>query len=212
MNIVPNCFRAIILSPFISLGLSMTMLAQGSTQATELQAKSVAVVLTSEFCSTLKMGVAYGIKQQFPVGRLTCARLASSIEPPFSKIRTLAALPKPSEVQEDFVLVPKFIDINITFTSTAWGKRQMIVLMEIQALDKTGNPIWIETIKGTGEHKMGSAFGNVQKSADLLTDDAISDLLRNFEKSVSRVPDFKSVSGALDEPSTGQTGPTSTNR
>jgi hypothetical protein len=142
------------------------------------------LVLTADFCtSELKRGNWGGYKEKFSIGEKLCPLLESELPSLFASMKKSDHVPAPNATDADVVLVPKVGDIG----ATAGRKRELVVVVEWTALDRSGKTLWVQTIQATGQGKAGSAFSH-GKNMRLLSDDAVKDALAKSEEAIRSAP------------------------
>ncbi|MGD0631546.1 MAG: hypothetical protein ABR987_19620 [Terracidiphilus sp.] len=138
---------AVILTSF-----SLTARSQTASPPEQKLDLNVAVVLDPDLCATkIKKN-----HETFEVGRAACDLFKSALEQGFSSVTSVATTGDAAGAQ--VILVPRFVDLSATKTMGAFSTRELTVLLEWTAKDKSGRTVWIETVQGAGKNHMGNGF------------------------------------------------------
>jgi hypothetical protein len=144
-----------------SLVLPMTCVAAlGQTPQTSLAPDmriglKTALVLTPEFCATKTKKGTWGINEEkFPIGKAACQQLEPALLNVFPNLTRVEAASSARDAE--LVLVPRFVDIGETQNTTAFTRRELVILVEWTAKNKSGNTVWIETVQGSAKHIEGN--------------------------------------------------------
>jgi hypothetical protein len=158
---MPNLHRQVVsasMAVLFSLGC-LTTYARGQAAQTATQPLSLraALVLTPEFCATKSKKGTWMINQEtFPVGKTACAEFEPILKTAFSSMTKVEDASAVGDAQ--VILTPRFVDVGASQRMLAYGDRELTVVVEWTARDKSGKLVWLETIQGTGKKHMGNAF------------------------------------------------------
>jgi hypothetical protein len=178
----------------LPLGLG-AQAAQPASQAVSLNAT---LVLTPEFCATKTKKGTWGINQEtFPVGKTACQELEPIIKTAFTSFSRVEDPAKTADAQ--LVLTPKFVDVGATQKTFAFSNRELTVLIEWTARDKSGKPVWIETIQGTAKRHMGNAFTH-GSNVKHIVEDAVKDLAEQAVAKIEASPEIAKVAAPPAKP------------
>ena len=97
------------------------------------------LVLTPDQCSEeSKKGDWVIGKEKYRMGELLCPTAESAVQQVFEKYTRVETLPEKGSAPGKIVLRPKLVDLEATKTTTAFGKRKMVLLVEWTATDESG--------------------------------------------------------------------------
>lgn len=176
---------------YIATLMSTILLAGQAPVAMEQRPLSVsaALVLTSEFCGTIhRRRTVWLDKEKFPVGKFVCPAAAAMAGHVFSSVEVFDHKPAADETAATILLTPKLVDTNAT--STAWGKREIIVLLEWTATDRDGKDLWIQTVQGSGTGGAGNTFTKRKQKKKILRR-AVDDLMAVSRLRLSESPELR---------------------
>lgn len=190
--------RCFIVASLLLCALALpAALATASGQTTpSVDAKlavKAALVLTPEFCAT-KFGedhTFFKVEQAFYVGKAACESLEPALNTVFSGLTRVDAASSAGDAQ--VVLLPRFVDVNATKRLKAHANRELIVLLEWTAKDRSGNTLWIETVQSSETHQQGRSHGQQKRNAQLLTEDAAKDLAAQSAGKMAASPELRKL-------------------
>ena len=175
-------FSLIAVALFVLCCLPMKLSGQAAQPASQPVSLKAALVLTPEFCATKTKKGTWGINQEtFPVGKTACEELEPIIKTAFTSLTRVDDPAKATD--EQLVLTPKFVDVGATQKAFAFSNRELTVLIEWTARDKSGKTVWIETIQGTAKRHMGNAFTH-GSNVKHIVEDAVKD---DGEQAVAKI-------------------------
>lgn len=90
----------------------------------------------------------------------------------------------------DAVLVPKVVLFERTQPPTIYGQQTTTLSVEWRLKGRTGETLWVDTIKGQSTTKMGS---NPKKSATVQVQAAFDQLFKETYKSMTSSPDVRNI-------------------
>ncbi len=164
-------------SSLIGLLFGVTALAQGPDRL-PLKAD---LVLSPEFCG-LKKRQSMAIKDVLNLGKAACPKLQAELSAIFSDLRRVDAAPAVGTSTAQIVVIPKFVDVSATQPLVPSSQRKLVITLEWTIQDSAGRPIWLQTVQGSSQHKLGWVV--TTKGVTALVDAAIDDLA---EESVTRM-------------------------
>jgi hypothetical protein len=164
-------------SNLIGLLFCLTALAQGPDKL-PLKAD---LVLSPEFCG-LKKRQSLTFNDVLNVGKAACPKLQDKLGAIFSDLRRVDSAPPGGNSAGEVVLIPRIVDVNSTEPLVPSSQRKLVITLEWTIQDLAGHPIWLQTVQGSSQHKLG--WFVTKKSMTALVDAAIDDLM---EESVSRI-------------------------
>jgi hypothetical protein len=151
------------------------------------------LVLTPEQCKMKsEKGNWMSGKEKYEVGKLLCPAAESVVQQVFEKFTRVETVPSKENTTNKVLLTVQFIDLEATKTMTAFGKRKMVLLVEWTATDETGKVIWVQTIEGNAEGKMGNAF-TAGKNRKKLLENAKNDLIAKSVEAMKQSPEFRKL-------------------
>ena len=165
------------LSSLAALLFGLTALAQGPNRL-PLKAD---LVLSPDFCATKKRQ-SMAIKDVMNVGKAACPKLQDKLGAIFSDLSRVDAAPAVGASAAQVILIPKFIDVSSTQPLVPSSQRKLVITLEWTIQNSAGRPIWLQTVQGSSQHKLGWIV--TTKGVTALVDAAIDDLV---EESVSRM-------------------------
>jgi hypothetical protein len=177
------------LALIFAFGLSAPMAAQPVTPKLKLDAE---LVLTPEFCSAeLKSGNGFStVKDRYQIGEKLCPLLEAELPSLFTSLRRSEGVPAPNATSAGVILVPKMGDIG----ATRGNKRELVVVVEWTALDRTGKTLWVQTIEATVQGKAGSAYTH-GKHLKAMTVEAANAVLAKSEDAIRSAPQLIKLAG-----------------
>jgi hypothetical protein len=143
----------------------------------------------------------HSIHETYEVGKAACAELEPALKGVFLSLIRVAAPPPPEEAQ--VVLLPRFVGASTTRPEFAYSKRKMIVFLEWTVKDKSGRTIWIETVQGSAEHNLGTAF-TIDKNLKLIVKDSVRDAAEQSASKMSSAQELRKVATGLTVPALAQ--------
>jgi len=159
--------------------------AKTSTQPVSLAA---ALVLTPEFCATKSKKGTWGINQEtFPVGKSACKELDPILKTAFSSLKTVNEASGAGDAQ--LILTPKFVDVGATQKAFAFASRELTVIIEWTARDKTGKTVWIETIQGSAKRHQGNLF-TAGSNLKHIVQDSVKDVAEQAVTKIEASPEI----------------------
>jgi hypothetical protein len=184
-------FIAVVLFAFCCLPARLG--AQAVQPASQPVSLNAALVLAPEFCATKTKKGTWGINQEtFPVGKTACEELEPIIKTAFTSLRRVDDPAKAADAQ--LVLTPKFVDVGATQKMFAFSDRELTVLIEWTARDKSGKTVWIETIQGTAKRHMGNAFTH-GSNVKHIVEDAVKDVGEQAVAKIEASPEIAKAGG-----------------
>ena len=187
-----NCSRVASLCAFFLLVIPVGTYGQSTATDSRLNLQAE-LVLTPEFCAT-KYGEnhsAFKVEDAWEVGSAACTELEPALKGTFSSLK-VATTPLPASDAE-LVLTPKFVNISATKTVWANSKRELLVVLEWTAKDKSGKTVWVETIQGTATEKEGNGFSHT-KHAKALSAKSVNDAAAKSAVAMSTSPELRKLS------------------
>ncbi len=182
------CAVLLFVAPVIAQG-------QGSTPADSRLNLQAQLVLTPEFCAT-KYGEnhsAFKVEDAWEVGEAACKDLEPALKGIFSSL-TVASSPSPSSDSE-IVLTPRFVNVSAAKTMWANSKRELLVVLEWTATNKSGKTVWVETVQGAAKEKEGNGFSHT-KHAKILSGKSVEDAAAKSAEAMSASPVLRKLAGA----------------
>ncbi len=73
------------------------------------------------------------------------------------------------------------------------SKRELLVVLEWTAKDKSGKTVWVETIQGTAKEKEGNGFSHT-KHAKVLSAKSVNDAAAKSAAAMSASPELRKLS------------------
>lgn len=120
-------------------------------------ALSAALVLTPEFCATVKkVGKSMINQEKFPVGKEACKQLEPALAAIFTNLTRVEDSANAGAAQ--VVLEPKFDDVGATQKAFAFSDRELVLVVEWTVRDQGGKVLWLETVEGSGKRHIGNTF------------------------------------------------------
>jgi hypothetical protein len=187
-----NCSRVASLCAVFLFVVPVSAHGQGSTPTDSKLKLQAELVLTPEFCAT-KYGEnhsAFKVEDAWEVGNAACTELEPALKGTFSSL-TVATTPLSSSDAE-LVLTPKFVNVSATKTMWANSKRELLVVLEWTAKDKSGKTVWVETIQGTATEKEGNGFSHT-KHAKVLSAKSVNDAAAKSALAMSASPELRKL-------------------
>jgi len=153
--------------------------APAATKKLELTA---ALVLTKDFCSTVKkVGKAMMNQEKFAVGQEACKQFEPALTPLFTKLKRVTDASEAGDAQ--VVIEPKFSDVGATQKAFAFSDRELVVVVEWTVRDQAGKVLWLETIDGSAKRHIGNAFTH-GKNLKHIVEDSVQNVT---EQSVAKM-------------------------
>jgi hypothetical protein len=153
----------------------------GLAQVPERLPLKADLVLSPEFCA-VKKRQSIAIKDVLNVGKAACPKLQDRLGAIFSDLRRVDTAPAAGTSTAQIVLIPKFVDVNSTQPLVPSSQRKLVITLEWTIQNSAGRPIWLQTVQGSSQHKLGWIV--TKKGMTALVDAAIDDLA---EVSVSKM-------------------------
>lgn len=104
----------------------------------------------------------------------------------FADVTVVTSSSPPPAAPPDAILVPKVVLFERTQPTTIFGQQTTTLEVEWRLKGRTGDTLWVDTIKGESTTKMGS---NHKKSAGVQVQAALDQLFGNTFKSMTSSPD-----------------------
>jgi hypothetical protein len=147
---------------------------QAAPAAPNKLALTAALVLTPEFCATVKkVGSALVNQEKFDVGKEACKQLEPGLATVFTELKRVADSSETAGAQ--VVIEPKFADVGATQKAFAFSKRELVVVVEWTIRDRDGKVLWLETIDGSAKRNIGNAFTH-GKNMKHIVEDAVQNV------------------------------------
>jgi hypothetical protein len=147
-----------------------------------------ALVLTPEFCATKSKKGTWMINQEtFPVGKSACKELEPIMKTAFSSLKRVDDVSGVGDAQ--LILTPKFVDVGATQKAFAFSSRELTVIIEWTARDKTGKTVWIETIQGSAKRHQGNMFTAGSNLKHIVTD-SVKDVAEQAVTKIEASPEI----------------------
>ena len=188
-----------LLKSHISIGLAallvgLTALAQTAdkqapTSPGKLPLKAD-LVLSPEFCATKKRQ-SLAIKDVLMVGKAACPKLEAELNGIFSSLRRVENLPAPGVSAAQVVLTPRFVDISGTEPMFPSSQRKLVILLEWTIQDSAGHTIWLQTLQGSSQHKLGWVI--TKRGLAELVEAAVGDLARDSAARISAARELQNL-------------------
>ncbi|MFZ1134768.1 MAG: hypothetical protein WAN69_07470 [Candidatus Korobacteraceae bacterium] len=197
------CSRVISLCAVFILAAAISAHAQSSTPTDSRLKLQAQLVLTPEFCAT-KYGEnhsAFKVEDAWEVGSAACTELEPALKGTFSSL-TVVTTPASSS-DADVVLTPKFVNTSATKTMWANSKRELLVVLEWTAKDKSGKTVWVETIQGTATEKEGNGFSHT-KHAKTLSAKSVNDAAAKSAAAMSASAELRKLASVNSGSTTGK--------
>ena len=165
-----------------SLLLTFSIMAQNQTPAPPQKLPlTAALVLTSEFCATVnKRG-----GEKFLVGKAACSQLGPVLKGSFTTLTQVDDFSKAGDAQ--VVLEPKFADVGATKPKAFHSRRELVVLMEWTARDRSGKTVWIETVEGSAKRRYS-------RNTKHIVEDSVQDMAQQTASKISSSPQLLKLS------------------
>jgi hypothetical protein len=145
-------------------------------------ALSAALVLTPDFCATVKrIGKALMNQEKFAVGKEACKQLEPALAGVFTNLTRVEDPAQAGDAQ--VILEPKFADIGATQKAFAFSDRELVLEVEWTARDQSGKVLWLETLQGSAKRHIGNTFTHGSNMKHIV-ENAVQNLA---EQSVSKM-------------------------
>jgi len=152
------------------------------------------LVLTPAQCSEeSKKGNWVIGKEKFRMGELLCPAAESAVQQVFEKYARVETLPEKGSATGKVILTPRFVDLEATRTTTAFGKRKMVLLVEWTATDESGKVFWVQTVEGNAQEKTGNLFTGGSHRRKML-ESIKKDLADKSAQAIRQSPEFRKLS------------------
>ena len=175
--------------------VGLTIFAQ-SSEVTQRQTTPTKLLLTAdlvlspEFCAT-KRRQSLALKDVLRVGKAACPQLQAELSGVFSGLRRVEKVPLPGTSVAQIVLIPRFVDINATQPLLPSSQRKLVILLEWTIQDSAGHTIWLQTVQGSSEHKLGWII--TTKRVAELVEAAVVDLARDSAARISAARELQKL-------------------
>jgi hypothetical protein len=116
-------------------------------------------------------------------------RLARAV---FAEVTVVSSSSPPAAATPEAILIPKVVLFERTQPTTIFGQQTTTLEVEWRLKGRTGDTLWVDTIKGESTTKMGS---NHKKSAGVQVQAALDQLIRDAFKSMTSSPDLRRLAG-----------------
>ncbi len=169
----------------IWFALCCSLTAQNQTTAPQKLSLIAALVLTPEFCATVKKKAG----ERFPIGKAACAELQPVLEGIFTSLTPVDDSSKAGDAH--VVLEPKFADL--AGARTSFNGRDLAVLVEWTVRDQSGKVVWIETVQGSAKSHLGNAFTRGSNLKHLV-EDSVQNMAEQSAAKMSSSPELLKMS------------------
>jgi hypothetical protein len=142
----------------------------------------VVLILTPEFCAA-KNTKRIPYEDEFEVGKAACVQLEPALKNVFPNLVRVQTASSTGDAE--LVLAPIFVDISVIKAQFAYTERELVLLVEWTAKDKSGKRVWLQTVQGLAKNTRGTAF-TFRENRRLLIQGAVQDLA---DKSASEMAD-----------------------
>jgi hypothetical protein len=163
---------------------------QAASQAGQKLSLNAALLLTPEFCATVRTGKYGNTKETYQFGEAACARLEPALRNVFPSLTRVEALSSAADAQ--VVLIPKFLDVA-TKNGLALH-REMVITVEWTVKDKLGKTVWIETAQGTARNSSGNSF-TYKKNLKKTVEDSVESMAEDSASKMAASPELRKVAG-----------------
>jgi len=178
------------------LGLRCPVIAQAQSMPDSKLNLRAALVLTPEFCATkIKKGTWMSNQEQFDVGKAVCSELGPALKEVLTGVTSVDAGASAGDAQ--VVLTPRFIDVTATQAKIAFSNRELVLLVEWTAKDRSGKTLWLETVQGSAKHHIGNAF-TYRKNLKLIVTDSSKDLAAQSASKISASAQLRDLARVSD--------------
>lgn len=176
------------------LGLGCPVIAQAqSVPASKLNLRA-ALVLTPEFCATqIKKGTWMSNQERFDVGKAVCSELEPALKQVLTDVTSVDAASAAGDAQ--IILTPRFVDVTATQAKIAFSNRELVLLVEWTAKDRSGKTLWLETVQGSARHHIGNTF-TYKKNLRLIVTDSSKDLAAQSAGKISASTQLRDLAQA----------------
>lgn len=82
-----------------------------------------------------------------------------------------------------YVLTPKVVFVEQSFGVSAFSEAKLSIGMEWKLAKSTGEPVWVETVRGEGTGKAGNAFTGKEKMKER-AEQALRNLFENSQRAM----------------------------
>ena len=192
----------VLASYSVLLGLSCPVISRAqSTPVSKLNLRA-ALVLTPEFCATqIKKGKWMSNQERFDVGKAVCSELGPALKDVLTEVTSVDATAAAGDAQ--IILVPRFIDVTATQAKIAFSNRELVLLVEWTAKDRSGKTLWLETVQGSAKHHIGNTF-TYKKNLKLIVKDSSKDLAAQSADRISASAQLRHLAQAGEATQAGQ--------
>jgi len=156
------------------------------TPLTEKIPISVAIVLSSDFCSYSYSSTHQGNTNIFYIGKTFCDYSETMAQQIFSRVTVFSNKKEPIEQNVDAIITPKIVDSSVFYRTGAIPvKVNSIIVIEWTVTDKRGEILHIAAIEGNGldERTFGGATVRYQNSMQKALDDLFNKTYSEFVSS-----------------------------
>jgi len=190
---------AFLLYTLALTGICVAADGQAAPQAGQKLSLNAALLLTPEFCATVRTGKYGDRKETYEFGRAACARLEPALRNVFPSLTRVEALSSAADGQ--VVLIPKFMDVA---TKNGFSlHREMVVTVEWTVKDKLGKTVWIETAQGTTRNKTGNSF-TYKKNLEKTVEDSVESMAEDSASKMAASPELRKLAGGSSSPERGK--------
>ena len=156
----------------------------------------VALVLEKNFCQLEQHRDPEGYV--YPLGAYLCPCARHIADAAFTKVTDYDSLDAAMKCPDaDAVLMPKFVKLEIRARGVAWEKRYALVVLEWTLKDiKDQKTLWLATVEGRAEGKVGTMF-SMDKKDRVAFQQAMDDLYQKSVEAFNQSEEIKSFAKTL---------------
>lgn len=134
----------------------------------------------------------------YPIGNYMCQCFPSIAQSSFRDTKVFESLDAAMASPEvDAVLVPRVVKVEIRARGVAWEKRRILVVVEWTLKERaTQKTLWLATVEGRAENKIGTMFSMDGKDRDAIQA-AMDDVCRKSLQSFQNAEEIRALARTL---------------